>query len=91
MDQSKAVEAPAAQLPSIMTLGKRTALILQRLSGCGLSWPVLVHCVSVGPTSTPVHSRNSNPNVLMMQPTENRNRDDAADGLRTTEIGRVFI
>ena len=41
MDQSKAVEAPAAQLPSIMTLGKRTALILQRLSGCGLSWPVL--------------------------------------------------
>jgi uncharacterized protein len=43
------------------------------------------------PTSSPVHSQNSNPSVLMMESRENRHCDDAADGLCASAVGRVFV
>jgi len=39
----------------------------------------------------PVHSHNSNPQVLMMQAAENWDRYDAANRLRASKAGRVFI
>ena len=40
---------------------------------------------------TRVISQKLNPNVLMMEPTENRYRDNAADRLCASAIGRVFV
>jgi hypothetical protein len=37
-----------------------------------------------------VRHQNSTPNVLVMQPAQDRNRDDVADGLGASEVWGVF-
>jgi len=39
----------------------------------------------------PVHSQNSNSNVLMMESLENRHCDDGTDGMCASAVGRVFV